>query len=500
MHHTISRMAFLAALLAAAPAWAQTASGDQDSVTAPRHRHAHSAEADSPSDYFDAADIPQRPSVVAPLQPTSLGTLKTSELNGVSQDTGAGQAAPIGTTKLQAPQLLSATAPAVTAAPVLRAPQLPQPAVATVPPATVVPAAPVPVAVAPVPVPPPMQAAPAATAVAAAAPVQTTAKNNQVAPNHVGEAPVAPTKPPEVQALANVGGVLTPYGKLVIEPFLEYSRSSVNSFVFQGVEVVNALLIGAVDANRTARDLVSTGATFRVGVSDRAEVEVKVPYVWRQDSITDTIANTNNQTTTTNAQGYGLGDIEVAGHYQVNEGHDDWPFFVANLRYKSDTGSSPYNSEYNSDGTAHTLATGSGFMAVEPSITAIYPSDPATLFANLGYIHSFDENINHKVGNVQVGNVAPGDTYMGSLGMGVALNDKLSFTLGYEHDYVRPTATVVSGATQNSQSLQVGSALSGISYKVNDRTSVVANLAAGVTKDAPDAVISLRVPITLQAF
>lgn len=429
--------------------------------------------------YLDASEVAQtKPSVVAPLQPTSLGTLTSSDLVGNRTLGAVSQAQQVNAQ----PAIVSAPAAAQPQYAPSYAPQLPrQTVVAQQTAASVQPTA------APV-------SAPAAT---------TTVASNRVSgaqAGYVGEAPPMSTKPPEVQALANVGGVLTPYGKIVIEPFLQYSRSSVNSFLFQGVEVVDSLLIGAVDANRTARDLVSGGATFRVGVSDRMELEARVPYVWRQDSLTNTIANTQNQTTTSVAQGYGLGDLEVAAHYQINDGHEDWPFFIGNLRFKSDTGSSPYKSEFNADGTAHTLATGSGFMAVEPSVTVIYPSDPATLFANLGYIHSIPETINGNVGNTFVGKVEPGDTYSASLGMGVALNDRLSFTLGYEHDYVRPTITQIAGASQQSQSLQVGSALSGISFRVNDRTSIALNLAAGVTKDAPDAVVSLRVPVTLQAF
>jgi hypothetical protein len=402
------------------------------------------------------------------LQPTSLGTLSISP-NGLSSVSQA---------QAVAPQPRSV------------APQLPQP----------------------------VSAYPQSAPIAAVAPRQTTTlpigytgvvastAQNQPAtawqnqPGQVGQAPPMPTKPPEVQALASVGGVLTPYGKVVIEPFLEYSRSSVNTFIVGGVEEVSTVIIGSIEANRTARDFVSSGVTARVGVSDRLELEVKAPFVWRQDSVSNTIPNQNNLTTTTIAQGYGLGDLEAAAHYQINDGHEDWPFFIGNMRFKSDTGSSPYRAEFNSDGSAHTLATGSGFMAVEPSVTVIYPSDPATLFANLGYIHSFSETINGNVGGTFIGKVEPGDTYSAALGMGVALNDRLSFTLGYEHDYVRPTLTQVTGGTQQSQSLQVGSALSGISFRVNPRTSIALNLAAGVTKDAPDAVVSLRVPITLQAF
>lgn len=509
--NTISRAAFLAVLVAATPALADDAALSQtvnslnqqvqdqqaeiNKLTGQlkaKHRSAKAAEPKEQSQYLDAADVAQsKPSVVAPLQPTSLGTLSVSET-----------VSPNALSKVSQAQAVAPVAPAVSQNSVAQAVQQ-QPAVAR----TYAPQLPQPIVVAQAVAPQPATPAVAATTTSAPAPVKAAAtttgaaNSNNSRPDHVGEAPPMNTKPPEVQALANVGGVLTPYGKVVLEPFFQYSRSSVNSFLFQGVSVVNALLIGAVNANRTSRDLISTGFTARTGINDRTEVEVRIPYVWRQDSLTNTIpSSVNNQTTTSTAQGYGLGDLEIAGHYQINDGHEDWPFFIGNLRFKSDTGSSPYKSEYNSDGTAHTLATGSGFMAIEPSMTVIYPSDPATLFANVGYIHSFGENINGVVGGVQIGNVSPGDTYSASLGMGIALNDRLSFTLGYEHDYVQPTATVVSGATQNSQSLQVGSALSGISFKVNDRTSIAVNLAAGVTKDAPDAVLTMRVPITLQAF
>ncbi len=422
-----------------------------------------------------AQDVQTKPGVVAPLQPVTLGTLRVSEVLNPQTMQQVSQApavsVPMGSyqqTVQSNVQPVAITAPV--SQPVLAAPRLPQMA----------------------------SAAPQPASVQQPAGVVRTAQAGK--PEHVGEAPPAPTKPPEVQALSNVGGVLTPYGKVVVEPFVQYSRSSVNSFVFQGVQVVSSVLIGAVQADRTARDLVSAGATFRVGVSDRMELEARIPYVARQDSITNTVVSAQNQTTTNNANGHGIGDLEVAAHYQINDGREDWPFFVGNLRFKSDTGSSPYNSEFNSDGTSRTLATGSGFMAFEPSITAIYPSDPATLFANLGYIHSLPEDINHAVGNNNIGRVSPGDTYTASLGMGIALNDRLSFTLGYQHDYIRPTETVVAGVAQNSQSLQVGSALTGISFRVNDRTSVNLNLAAGITRDAPDAVLGLRVPITLQAF
>ena len=78
---------------------------------------------------------------------------------------------------------------------------------------------------------------------------------------------------------------------------------------------------------------------------------------------------------------------------------------------------------------------------------AVFPPREAT----------FSSDANIIAGNV-IGNVSPGDTYIASFGMGLAVNDRLSFTLGYENDYVRPTETVVGGITQRSDTLEVGSA------------------------------------------
>jgi len=34
--------------------------------------------------------------------------------------------------------------------------------------------------------------------------------------------------------------------------------------------------------------------------------------------------------------------VEVGAHYQINHGQDGWPYFIGNLRYKSNTGKGPF--------------------------------------------------------------------------------------------------------------------------------------------------------------
>src|SRR3546814_9914853 len=90
---------------------------------------------------------------------------------------------------------------------------------------------------------------------------------------------------------------------------------------------------------------------LRWGVTDRLELEAKVPFIYRDDRLTQTVTiQGQDEERTENLDGYGLGDIEIAAHYQLNDGRDDWPFFVGNLRFKTATGTGPFDVDRDSTG------------------------------------------------------------------------------------------------------------------------------------------------------
>lgn len=298
--------------------------------------------------------------------------------------------------------------------------------------------------------------------------------------------------------------MLTPEGEFVFEPSLEYSHASSNRFTFRGTEIQEVVLIGAIEARDADRDFFSAAGTMRYGVTDRFEVEARVPYVWRSGDLTFTIPVLGEEEAerTESLSGDGLGDIEVAGHYQLNSGRDGWPVFVGNLRFKTRTGKGPFDVDRDADGIEQELPTGSGFYEVEPSITAILPSDPAVLFANLGYAYRIkDGDVNERVGDFVVQEVDPGDAIKTSVCMGFAVNEELSFTLGYKHSFIMETETELletgTGATstQESSNLHIGSALFGLSYRFSDQVRVNLDFELGVTEDAPDMRATLRLPV-----
>jgi hypothetical protein len=320
----------------------------------------------------------------------------------------------------------------------------------------------------------------------------------------VGEAPPQEEERPEVAGLADTGGVLTPRNHLILEPSIELVNAQTNRFTFRGVELQEVILIGLVEATDAERNLITPALTARYGVTSRLELEVKVPYVYRSDRVTfliPTIDDTVQEKET--LTGSGLGDIEAAAHYQVTDG----PLYViGNLRFKTATGEGPFDVNRDANGVTTELATGSGFYGVEPSVTLLYPSDPAIIFGTISYQVNIPDDVDQQIGTAIVQHVDPGDAIGASIGIGFAFNEDLSMSLGYKHTYVFETDTdIFSQQTQSQRTfktdpLQVGSLLYGMSYRVTDAIRVNFDLELGVTEDAPDVRGTLRVPVDVTSF
>lgn len=308
----------------------------------------------------------------------------------------------------------------------------------------------------------------------------------------VGERPAAQAQ--EVAALPASYGVLTPKGHFVIDPSIEYVRTSNNRLVFRGVEIVPGVQLGLIEASDAARDSGVATLAARYGVTSRLEVEARVPYVLRRDRITTLAQRNDTVSRSISLDGRDIGDLEFAARYQINTGRDGGPIFIATSRVKPPTGTGPYDVEYDSAGIAQTLATGSGFWSVEGGVTMLYPTDPAIIFGGLTYLHNVSRNIDKDIGTVHVGRVNPGDSIGASLGFGLSLNPQFSFSLGYSHNYIFPTESELGITKQSSQPLQVGSMLLGWSFRLSDRLTLNNSFEFGVTSDAPNLRVVFRAP------
>jgi len=111
------------------------------------------------------------------------------------------------------------------------------------------------------------QAAPAAPAPAAASAAQ--------APAQVGEGP--PQRVQQVAQIFEQPGVLTPKGQFSFETGVQYSYSSSNRVSLVGYTIIPAITIGLIDVREVRRNSTTVNATGRWGVTNRMEIEAKVP-------------------------------------------------------------------------------------------------------------------------------------------------------------------------------------------------------------------------------
>ena len=319
------------------------------------------------------------------------------------------------------------------------------------------------------------------------------------------------TRPPEVAPLFEQPGVLTPRGKFILEPSVQFGYSSSNRVALVGYTVIPALLIGLVDVREIKRNTFTTAITGRTGLSNRMEVEVKVPYVYRSDATVSRELFTGTAAERVfDTSGKGLGDVEVAGRYQLNDGGADKGYYIAGMRYKSHTGRDPFEvvtdcsrrcvgENVTGTGLPLTLPTGSGFHSLQGTLTWLYPSDPAVFFGNLSYVHNFKRsNVSRLVQNGErepLGELAPGNVMGFNFGMGLALNDKASLSLGYDHSTIarmRQNGKAVPGSVRT----QLGTLLLGYSYRLNEKRSLNIAVGAGVTRDTPDVTLTVRMPFS----
>jgi hypothetical protein len=321
----------------------------------------------------------------------------------------------------------------------------------------------------------------------------------------VGQARESEGRPPVVAQIFEQPGVLTPRGKGVLEPSLQYSYSSSNRIALVGYTVIPAILIGVIDVREVKRNTFNATLTGRYGLTNRFEIEARVPYVYRSDtSIGREFLEGAATDNAFNATGHGVGDVEVTGRYQFNDGGADTPYFVGSLRFKSRTGKDPFEVETSRnvlglrDGVQTTLPTGSGFFGLQPALTVLFPSDPVVFFGTVSYLHSFKRsNVTRQTdaGPENLGTIQPGGVLGFNFGMGLGLNEKSSFSIGYDHASVGKTKQNGASAA-DSVRVQLGTLLLGYSYRLNNQRSLNVSLGAGLTRDTPDVTLTVRMPVT----
>lgn len=297
-----------------------------------------------------------------------------------------------------------------------------------------------------------------------------------------------------IQTVADIvdqPGVLTPKGRLIVESTFSYAQSASNRVSVVGYSVLPTLVVGFIEIEEADRTTLSYGLAMRYGITNRLEAEVRVPFIYRNETYERReLASAQNDTSIYRIEGHGVGDAEIGFRYQFNMGSA--PYFVGGLRAKSTTGRSPYESDYNQDSNSfEETPTGSGFWSIEPHITLIYPTAPVVLYTSLGYVYNFEDEV--MLFDDTLADVKLGDSVSLSAGMGFAVNPDFSFSLGLSHRTIFESET--NGSSSGSQLIHIDQISFGTQLAITPSTSINVSASAGLTEDSPDFQLNISIPI-----
>ncbi len=288
----------------------------------------------------------------------------------------------------------------------------------------------------------------------------------------------------EEAILQEKGGVLVPKGILIVEPGLQYSHTSRTRIAISGFTILEAIVIGQIKSEDIKKDVFMGYINFRYGFLDNLQLEAQIPYLYRRERYAYKEDSSTTEKTVTDSN---IGDITFGASYQLLYEKGSIPDVVLNFKVKTNTGKDPYGIKSDANGIPKELPTGNGHWGVSGGITLVKRSDPAVLFGSFAYFYNFKRNVEG------YGEMKPGSSIDFSVGMAYALNEKLSTYISYDQK-------IYSHTTQNGEDIagtdfNVGMLYFGASYVTSQRSSFDFSVGIGLTNDAPDVTVEIRLPI-----
>lgn len=301
--------------------------------------------------------------------------------------------------------------------------------------------------------------------------------------------------------------------KLTLENGLTYSRYDRKSLTLNGFLALDAIFLGNISIDRVASDSMTYDFVARYGVSPRLSLNLDLPYLARRTTYQKggaggSAAAIGEETT----HGTGIGDANFTANYKLFGETARRPDTLLTLGVTAPTGRAPYGIDWSTTSkpddpylqfaVPKRQPTGNGVWQGTLGLTAVKTIDPAIVFANLGYIHSFERSfgdIDTDPDTRTPGRVKLGGAYYFGAGVAFAFNERASLSLSFS-DRINGKAslqpkgkpsTKVIGSDAHAATLNMG-----VTYAMDRHTTLVSMLGIGLTADAPDFTLTFKVPYT----
>ena len=296
-----------------------------------------------------------------------------------------------------------------------------------------------------------------------------------------------------------------------MEVGLSYARYDRKQLVLSGFLALDSILLGNINVDNVESDILSLNVLGRVGLSPRFQMDLNLPFLYRLSTY-QSIGAGGSTSASSEAQitmdpDIQLGDVSLGLYYQLHKEDRDWPDTVWNVRVRAPTGSDPYGiKNYQPDPNNNNLiipreiASGSGVWGISSGLSFIKTVDPVILFWNFDLGYSFEESfddISSDAKTVTPGDIKLGNSFQYGFGTAFAFNEKTSLSISFSNRLLQKSKTRARGgnwSTVVGSDANIASLNMGLTYSRNGKSSVVVNLSAGLTQDAPDFQVGIKFP------
>jgi hypothetical protein len=340
---------------------------------------------------------------------------------------------------------------------------------------------------------------------------ETQGETTETVPSKVGEVRKEEKKAARATRTAEVerGGALVAPWRLVVQPEFEYDHISGQNVALSGFTIFQAILIGTVTVSRIKRDIFVPAVTLRLGIPplfkhlNDSELSLRVPYVFRSDQLTYGGTGAQSGTTkSTSIRDNDIGDLELTYYYHlIREGRwRAWvPDTILRLGSRFPTGKDPYSLQRELIPGLGLVPvqfpTGTGHYNFNAGLNFVKSADPAVLFFNFTYYYNFPRDVGVQ-GGIDWGTVTLGQGFEYNVGLIFALQEKLSLNFYLKQLIVGSTSS--HGVTLPDTSLNAITFNIGATYMPSPRWAFDFVVGIGLSQDAPDVSILIRLPMTFE--
>ncbi|WGZ96254.1 MAG: transporter [Candidatus Thiothrix putei] len=221
--------------------------------------------------------------------------------------------------------------------------------------------------------------------------------------------------------------------------------------------------------SRTRQASIPVGVSY--GLADSLEVSASLPFQYLENqvvSVTDVSKETES----------GIGDLALGAKYKIKTESATTPSVTAALGVSIPTG------EGSNPDSLNDLTNSSGLLSTSLGFSLAKTIDPAFVFVNAGYTHTFDDE--------QYGyNVKLGESFNYGFGTGLAVNSAVAFSGRVSGSYQKESQ--VNQKTVNGSSSEPIDFVGAMSYRFSSDTNIETSLNIGLTDDAQDVGVGVTV-------